>query len=203
MKKTTKKVLALGSGAVLLVSASVMGTMAYLSSKTETVTNTFTVGNVGFDNDSALDEAKVDQYGVKTGEERVTGNKYKLVPNHRYVKDPTVHISDTSEDCWLFVKVDNGISGIEADNDGDDTIHEQMMKLEWTPIEEGSSIYYYKTTVRGGADVPVFKEFTIDEEADVAAYAYAKIEIQAYAIQADGFEEALDAWETAPLTDWQ
>ena len=53
--KTKRKALLLSLCAVLLVVASVMGTMAYLTSTSATVTNTFTVGNVGI----TLDEAPV------------------------------------------------------------------------------------------------------------------------------------------------
>ena len=57
MKKTSKALL-LTICAVLLVAASVMGTMAYLTS-TDKVQNTFTVGKVAI----KLDEAKVDANG--------------------------------------------------------------------------------------------------------------------------------------------
>ena len=53
--KKAKKALALVLCAVLLVAGSVMGTMAYLTSKDEVV-NTFTVGKVGI----TLDEEDVD-----------------------------------------------------------------------------------------------------------------------------------------------
>ena len=56
MKKSKAILMALC--AVLLVAASVMGTLAYLTS-TDTVTNTFTVGNVQI----KLDEAKVNEEG--------------------------------------------------------------------------------------------------------------------------------------------
>ena len=57
MKKTSKALL-LTICAVLLVAASVMGTMAYLTSADE-VKNTFTVGKVAI----KQDEAKVDANG--------------------------------------------------------------------------------------------------------------------------------------------
>ena len=58
---------------MLLVAASVMGTMAYLTSKDE-VKNTFTVGNIKIN----LDEAKVDQMGDPIqGEKRVKENSYE------------------------------------------------------------------------------------------------------------------------------
>ena len=59
MMKTKSKALLMTLCAVLLVAASVLGTMAYLTS-TDEVENTFTVGNVKI----ALDEAKVNADGT-------------------------------------------------------------------------------------------------------------------------------------------
>lgn len=202
--KKTKKILALASSAVLLVTASVMGTMAYLTSTTNAVNNTFTVGNVGFDQDAALDEAKVNMYGEKLNQGgRVQANEYKLIPGHEYVKDPTVHIAADSEDCWLFVKVDNGISAIEAA--GDTTIAKQMETLGWTAVttEGFENVYYYNNKVSADKDVTVFKTFTLANNANVADYASASIKIQAYAVQADGFDSATEAWSAAPLNAWK
>ncbi|MBQ2690781.1 MAG: hypothetical protein IJF53_01345 [Clostridia bacterium] len=95
--KNTKKALLMTLCAVMLVAASVMGTMAYLTSTTGVVTNTFTVGKVGI----TLDEAKVTEYGVKDGDTRVMANTYKLVPGHTYVKDPTVHVAALDQDGQL------------------------------------------------------------------------------------------------------
>ena len=60
--KNAKKILVLLLCAVLLVGASVAGTLAYLTSQA-TVTNSFTVGKVvlGGDAQAGLDEAKVDE----------------------------------------------------------------------------------------------------------------------------------------------
>ncbi|MDY5347494.1 MAG: hypothetical protein SPG37_07790, partial [Eubacteriales bacterium] len=57
--KTKNKALLLTLCAMLLVAASIFGTVAYLTSKTENVVNTFTVGQVKI----TLDEAKVDADG--------------------------------------------------------------------------------------------------------------------------------------------
>lgn len=56
--KTRTKALLLTLCAALLVCATVLATMAFLTAK-DAVTNTFTVGNVAI----TLDEAKVDVYG--------------------------------------------------------------------------------------------------------------------------------------------
>ena len=106
MKKTLTVLLAL----VLVIAMSVAGTMAYLTS-TDSVTNTFTVGNVKI----TLDEAKASEYGVADNTvARVQKNEYKLIPGHSYTKDPTIHVDANSEDCYLFVKVENGIVDLEA-----------------------------------------------------------------------------------------
>lgn len=94
--KTKSKALLLTLCAVLLVAASVLGTMAYLTS-TDTVTNTFTVGKV---------EIKLDETDVtnQTGP-RVQANSYKLMPGTTYTKDPTVTVLKGSEDSYVRMKV--------------------------------------------------------------------------------------------------
>ena len=94
--KTKSKALLLTLCAVLLVAASVLGTMAYLTS-TDTVTNTFTVGKV----EIKLDETDVtDPNGP-----RVKANSYKLMPGTTYTKDPTVTVLKGSEDSYVRMKV--------------------------------------------------------------------------------------------------
>ena len=189
--------------AVLLVAASVMGTLAYLTATTGTVTNTFSVGNVSFDTvNNGLDEADVDVYGVKEtvsdGEggtkdaPRVTANTYKLIPGHSYTKDPTVHIGADSENAWLFVKVENGISEIEAT--GTTTIAAQMTAKGWTLVTGTTNVYAYKETVSAGADIVVFESFKLATDADVEGYENAEITIQAGIVQAEGFTTAAAAW---------
>lgn len=100
MKKTSKALL-LTLCAVLLVAASVMGTMAYLTD-TDKVENTFTVGKV----DIKLDEAKVNTDGTSVeGAARVQGNEYHLLPGHTYTKDPTVTVLQGSEESYVRLKV--------------------------------------------------------------------------------------------------
>lgn len=99
--KTKSKALLLTLCAVLLVAASVLGTMAYLTS-TAKVENTFTVGKV----EIKLDEAKVNADGIPVeGADRVTANSYKLMPGTTYTKDPTVTVLNGSEDSYVRMKV--------------------------------------------------------------------------------------------------
>lgn len=99
--KTKSKALLLTLCAVLLIAASVLGTMAYLTS-TDTVTNTFTVGKV----EIKLDEAKVNADGIpEEGAARVQANSYKLMPGTTYTKDPTVTVLNGSEASYVRMKV--------------------------------------------------------------------------------------------------
>ncbi|MBQ3198941.1 MAG: hypothetical protein IJB67_01045 [Firmicutes bacterium] len=108
--KKIRKVLALTLCAIALVGASVMGTMAYLTDN-DTVTNTFTVGNV----DIMLDERDVDNDDNNSDNREVDGvvrdkaNAYNLLPGHTYIKDPTVTVVQGSEDAYvrMLVTVEN------------------------------------------------------------------------------------------------
>lgn len=204
--KNTKKVLLGGVAALALVGTSVFGTYMYLQSTTGTVKNTFTVGKVAI----TLDEADTDEYGaklyVKEGElvtdktdtvaDRVQANEYKLIPGHNYLKDPTVHVSSESEDSWLFVKVENGISNIEADK----KIADQMADKGWSLVGTETTVYAYKDKVTKNDNIKVFDGFTLTNSATVESYANASITITAYAVQADGFNTAAAAWTAAPAT---
>ena len=99
--KTKSKALLLTLCAVLLVAASVLGTMAYLTS-TAKVENTFTIGKV----EIKLDEAKVTADGIPVeGAARVQANSYKLMPGNTYTKDPTVTVKAGSEASYVRMKV--------------------------------------------------------------------------------------------------
>ena len=191
MKKKTKALM-LVLCAVLLVTASVLGTMAYLTS-TDQVVNTFTVGKVAI----TLDEAKVDPDGTAvTPAERVKENAYHLLPGHTYTKDPTVHVQANSEDSFIFVKVENGIANYEAGT----TIAAQITENGWTALDGVENVYYKTYTKRAeSTDLPVFGSFTIADHADAADgwnnfSAETNVTVTAYAVQQDGFASAAAAW---------
>lgn len=193
--KTSMKALTLVLCAVLLVCASVMGTLAYLTSKTEVVKNTFTVGNVKID----LDETDVDLYGVKDSETRVKKNDYKLIPGHTYVKDPVIHIEAGSEVCYVFVRVVDELTAIE----GATTVVDQMTANGWYELPGVANVWYKPTAVNAlnaAVDVAVFSSFTVKGDAAVDQFAGKTITVQAYAVQADGFASAVDAYTAAPCS---
>ena len=185
--KTFKKVVLMAVCAALLVGASVAGTLAFLQAKTDTITNTMTVGKVAI----TLDESVLDANGEATNNRTATGNAYKLVPGKKYIKDPQIHVDAASESCYLFVEVVNEIAAIEKQGV---KVADQMATNDWIQIPE-TNVYYKEAAVSAGANVDVFADFTIAEDVlDLSGYADKKITITAYAVQADGFNSATAAW---------
>lgn len=212
--KTKSKALLLALCAVLFVVASVLTTLAFLTS-TDYVDNVFTVGNVKLENDlgHGIDEADVDENGIReykedgtTPKDRVQTNTYKLQPGKTYLKDPTIHVASSSDPCFLFVKVENGIADIEAATDttegGYKNIENQMAALGWKKVTDDTivdGVYAYIGTVAdaadlvavaGGEDIKVFDAFKIAGNVDgttLDLYKNAHIVVTAYAVQAEGF----------------
>lgn len=206
MKKTLTVIIAL----VLVVVMSVAGTVAYLTSS-DTVTNTFSVGNVQI----KLDEAKANLDGTPVANaDRVKANNYKLLPGHTYNKDPMVTVLKGSESSYIkmtvtFTKAAE-LDAIFAPNGAD-----------MTSIFNGydSANWIYKGNTKNAADNTRTYEFWYKEavaapDGNVALDALfdsitvpgsitneqlktiegMTITVNAYAIQADGFTDAADAW---------
>ena len=208
--KTRSKALLLTLCAVLLVAASVLGTMAYLTS-TDEVTNTFTVGQVKI----KLDEAKANPDGsLVANADRVKANEYKLLPGHTYNKDPMVTVLSGSESSYVKMTVTfskaNELDAIFAPGGADLTsIFNGYDAAKW--IARGNTKdatantrtyeFWYKETVGAPtADVALDALFdsitvpgTITNE-QLATIEGMTITVNAYAIQADGFANAEAAW---------
>lgn len=187
--KTVRKTLILAACAIMLVCATIAGTLAYLTAQVS-VKNTFTVGNVAI----TMDETDVDN-STPDGNGRDTENEYKLLPGQTYTKDPIIHVSATSEDCYVFVKVTNNISSVEAT--GNNTIAKQLEANEWKAVPDESNVYYKEDAVNASADVDVFGSFTVSDSAtneQLSAIDGKTIEVEAYAVQKEGFTSAVDAW---------
>lgn len=241
--KTKTKALLMSLCAVLLVAASVLGTMAYLTDSKD-VKNTFTVGNVAI----KLDEAKVDENGTQVVDKdgnpvaRVTENEYKLLPGHTYVKDPTVTVLAPSVESYVRMKVtfnkasqiiamctdpefaEDGPTGVEnafplirmvkfveanaAKWDGiipDNMVDTEDMLADAKYFDAKNDtltyyFYYTETVAAIDADVKLatlFDSIKVPEWAtgdQLKALQGFEINVVAEAIQADGFENADDAW---------
>lgn len=208
--KTRSKALLLTLCAVLLVAATIFGTMAYLTS-TDTVTNTFTVGKVNI----KLDEAKANPDGsLVANADRVKANEYKLLPGHTYNKDPMVTVLSGSESSYVKMTVTfskaNELDAIFAPDGADLTsIFSGYDAANW--IAKGNTKdaaantrtyeFWYKEAVAAPtADVALdalFDSITVPGEitgAQLATIEGMTITVNAYAIQADGFADAAAAW---------
>ena len=220
--KIKNKALLLSACAILLVAASVFGTLAYLTDN-DAVTNTFTVGNVSI----KLDEADVKTDGsYETGHDsRVQSNEYHLLPGHTYIKDPTVTVEANSEAAYvrMIVTVENIDQLKKALPNGgstakyyaaDGTFLLQMLCGGWDPevwvysdytqSTDGQTDTYefrYNKVVAKSETATVlsalFTHITVPGEIDNTHLAYlddVKIVVNAHAIQADGFKDADEAW---------
>ena len=204
-----KKTIALLLVLMLVFGVTCGGTIAYLTS-TASVTNTFTIGNV----EITLDEVEVDVYGVAAqGATRIpnensekTGNAYKLMPGHTYTKDPIIHVDASSENCYVFVKIENGISTFEsAKITGEEktynTIHDQILANNWNVLDGNTGVYYMEYTKdQADKDLEVFAEFRIADDANTKAgwgdikADTTKVIVTGYAVQKDGLT-LTEAWE--------
>ena len=196
--------------ALLLVAASVFGTMAYLTS-TDEVKNTFTVGKVNI----KLDEAKANTDGsLVEGAARVKANSYKLLPGHTYNKDPMVTVLSGSEPSYVKMTVTfskaNELDAIFAPTGADLTsIFKGYNAANWiakgntkdTTANTRTYEFWYKEAVGAPtADVALdalFDSITVPgkiTKEQLATIEGMTITVNAYAIQADGFADANAAW---------
>lgn len=96
--KNMRKNIIMAVAMILVAVISVSATLAYMTAKSNTVTNTFTIGGIKI----TLDESPVDANGKKTNGNRVTSNDYPFAPGAEYDKDPRV--TNTGKDnAWVAV----------------------------------------------------------------------------------------------------
>ena len=121
---------------------------------------------------------------------------YKLIPTRTYTKDPIIHVDAASENCYVFVRVENGVSVIA------DQIATQMTTNHWESVDGETNVYYYEvdsnSIVAGGANLPVFNSFSIPATAtyaEISGAAGQSVVVTAYAVQAEGFASAQAAWD--------
>ena len=176
-----KKLIALTAAFLLVIGAAVAGTVAWLTDSTQTEVNTFTVGNIDID----LTE---------------TTSNYKMVPGQTIAKDPKVSVKAGSEDCWLFVKVEEG-------NNVANFI-DYSIASDWTAVPGVSGVYYREVAAADTARE--FSVLTNDQvtvkntvtKADMDAIekqtvAAPTLSFTAYAVQKAGITTVADAWAKA------
>ena len=206
-----KKVIALGLAAVLLVCTSVMATVAYFTDS-KSVENTFTVGKI----EIKLDEAVTNEYGLATQGRTSTGNAYKLIPGHTYVKDPTVTVIADSEESYIRMLVTvnclsqldtifapDGAELISIFNGYDSTKWALHNVTKNTAQNTRTYEFRYYTTVNtvdtpDKALEPLFESITVPSSitgTQLNTLIGLEINVVAHAMQAGGFANAGEAWD--------
>lgn len=204
-----KKIVALCLCIALAVVAIGGATLAYFTDKTDTVTNTFTVGKVDIELwEHAYDATTntLSQTKKMDGTVGKLGNSYHIVPGVDLPKDPTVVVKGGSDACWLFVKVT--AAGWPA--------NQTFYTLKTTDADgwtqgDGTNIpddVYYRAVPATTTDT-TFGLLTGDKvvipttvtAADVASMTNVTLTFTAYAIQQTGFENnAVAAWTEVSKT---
>lgn len=166
---------------VLVIGCVAGGTVAWLVATTDTVTNTFTYGNINI----ALAES--------------TGTSYKIIPGTDIKKDPKVTVKGGSEACWLFVKVEETGTFVA------DKVTYAIDK-DWTALEGENGVYYRQVaavtadtdfSVLEGDKITVKDTLTKGDIKDIAAV-NPTLKITAYAVQQENIADAATAWSKIP-----
>ena len=165
----------------LVLCCAVGGTLAWLSTKTDPVVNTFTVGDIN----------------IKLSE---TTSGYKMVPGNTIDKNPTVTVKAGSEACWLFVKVDESVNAKFSD------FMTYEMADGWTALTGETGVYYRTVSAANAdSDFTVLKDNQVTVKSDVTkqmlnaltADTYPTLTFTAYAVQQDNITDVVTAWTTA------
>ena len=164
---------------VLLVGCIIGGTVAWLTDQTDSITNTFTYGDINIE----LTES--------------TGESYKIIPGVNIEKDPKVTVKANSEDCWLFVEVKE--EGTFVANKVTYSIDDGWTQGDGTKIP--ANVYYRSVdAVKADTDFAVLKDnkIYVSEELSKSEIpsitAQPKLTFTAYAVQKAGIDTAAAAW---------
>lgn len=166
-------------------------TIAWLTSKTDTVTNTFTYGDI---NITLTETDTLDDEDINT-------NTYEMVPGNKITKDPLITVAANSEDCYLFVKLDKTANF--------DTFMTYELLSNWQLLPNTENVYYQEVTkneakqefyVIKDNEVTVMESVTkrmLNELDRSGASNYPSLTITAYAVQRDSKIEAISTPESA------
>lgn len=196
-RRNTLKPMLIAMAVVLLLGCVTGGTLAWLTSTTPAVTNTFTTSDI----DITLTESNAVNNAAS----------FKMIPGWTITKDPKVTVVKDSEDCWLFVKVE------KSTNFGSFMDYEMADGWEQLTDKDGNNIdnvFCRKVTastadqafeVLKGNQVTVKSDVTKANMNALTTATYPTLTVTAYASQlyrSAGVEfSAYDAWvNVAPST---
>ncbi len=167
----------------VMVFSLIGGSIAWLMTETDPVVNIFTYGDINI----TLTEK--------------TGERYKMTPGKEIDKDPTLTVLADSEDCWLFVKIEE--SAVEPlsnyiEYTVDDTV--------WTALNGVPGVYYRAVDsseeaqefgILAGDKVKVKDSVTKQMLESLNDTNYPKLTFTGYAVQRDADIDAIDTAEEA------
>ena len=182
---------------VLSLCSFLVGTsVAWLTSKTEDLVNTFTYGDINI---------KLEETDTEDGDDNVNTNEYKMLPGNEITKDPKVTVIANSEESYLFVKL--------TKSENFDNFMTYEVAEGWTLLEGTTDVYYREVGVSDkDQEFTVLKDNKVKVKEDVTkamlneldkdgANNYPTLTITAYAVQRDSKIEAIDtpaeAWAIA------
>lgn len=218
-KTVSMKTVALLVALVLLISCAAGGTLAWLMTRTETITNVFTVGDI----ELKLQEHVLDPNTGKATDTLtdVGQDSIPVLPGRTIEKDPFVTVVKGSEPC--YVRVFMIVNWTEAaDNVFKVKAYDDWVKMAsgWVPGEyhfDGSyatngqyvgtdimELRYSGTVDATDADVvlPVMESITFGSDlslSNVAALEGCSISFVAQAVQAETFGSASEAFAVCEL----
>ncbi|MBR2037594.1 MAG: hypothetical protein IKK03_04945 [Lachnospiraceae bacterium] len=192
-KTVSMKVAVLMMAAVLLIGCTVGGSLAWLMTKTNTVTNTFVAGNIGT---LTLSEKSTEITADTT-------NNYTIVPGVNITKDPKITFNGNNVKAYVFVKVEAtgwtcSDSTYTIDSDADTSTGMSWTIADgWTPVNGVANVYYRivnadsdTTTTATTESYDIIKGNTISVSSGITQESisdYTKnLIFTGYAIQADG-----------------
>ena len=198
MKKKTVAILM----AIAMICSGVAGaTVAWLTATSNTVTNTFTLGDINIELTETV-----------PGE---NGGTAKMIPGSDIPKDPKVTVKAGSEDSWVFVKV-------EEKNSLDSYLNYNVKTTagEWTVLD--ATLYpgvYYREYTATGTDTDYYilqgntektgcvngyvtvKDTVTKNDLETINESNPQLVFTAYAVQKENITSVTDAWaKVAPST---
>ncbi len=191
-----KKIIALMMALVLILGAAIGGTLAWLTAKTDPVTNTFTTSDI----EITLDETKPE------------GKTAQIIPGYTIDKDPLITVLADSEKCYLFVKVAEGNWPAITEEDGKTRKIDYKVLDAWTKLTgvEGVTDVYYRVVEKSDdgqgfkvlVDDKVTVSPTLTKEEMAAITTSPTLTFTAYASQFNSSNNvefsAAEAWANVP-----
>ena len=179
-----KKKLTMIAALALAVCIGIGGTMAYLTAKTSSITNTFTIGGIAL----TLTETEGVDKGNNTRE-------FTLVPGQDVAKNPKVQVTEVPGESYVFVKIDKG--------ENVDDYYTYTVDSAWTALDDVDGVYYREVSVADRDAVSVLAGDKVPTRGTVngiADNADLDLTFTAYAIQKAGFASANAAWTAGNKT---